>query len=381
LIPAPPSTLLGMLQRGRGAGWLAALAAPREGARAALLRCVLEDPRRDPQLDDYEGMYAELAEALDLDLAPLAAGIDGAGSARSGELPRAVLGRIAEGDGPRAAEARGILEARPAPVDAGAAASAGTRREPPIPRDLAALGTAELLRLSAASGPRIRVKPLATEWERRTSSEDLALLRDRAAGDADPAVRAAALRFLSLRGEDVFDAVAGDYVRAPRPGWIVGTLLMAATRHDPRISLPLARAWCDSGEEPLRTLGFSILENHGEVEDLPRIATRIEDFLADSGTACPAGLVEVHARLAGAAARPLLERVFADSACSMERAAAAEALARLPGGLPPDRAFECLFDGQAGVVEVGIAHAPPDHPGVRERRAILAARAAPEDAA
>ncbi|MFE9400018.1 HEAT repeat domain-containing protein [Streptomyces flavidovirens] len=62
---APSGTLLGLLQRGRGDGTLHALAAPRPEALAALNHCVLDDPRRDWQVENRSLYYARLY--LDLD--------------------------------------------------------------------------------------------------------------------------------------------------------------------------------------------------------------------------------------------------------------------------------------------------------------------------
>jgi hypothetical protein len=66
---APSGTLLGLLQRGRGDGWLHALAAPRPTAVAALEHCVLHDPRRDWRLEHrslyYARLYRELNAGLD----------------------------------------------------------------------------------------------------------------------------------------------------------------------------------------------------------------------------------------------------------------------------------------------------------------------------
>jgi len=66
----PHDTRLGQLQRGRGVGFLAALAAPR-AANDELLRCVLEDPRVDRQLETRGSYYAELAQWVDIDVAAL----------------------------------------------------------------------------------------------------------------------------------------------------------------------------------------------------------------------------------------------------------------------------------------------------------------------
>ena len=69
---APPDTLLGMVQRGRGAGWLAAVADPVEG-RAALLACLTDDPRWDHQVESRAEFYASLAVALEVSAADIAA--------------------------------------------------------------------------------------------------------------------------------------------------------------------------------------------------------------------------------------------------------------------------------------------------------------------
>ncbi|MEZ5963932.1 MAG: hypothetical protein R3F56_08825 [Planctomycetota bacterium] len=76
---APHDTRLGQLQRGRGAGFLAALAQP-AAARDEVLGCVLEDPRIDAQIEARGAYYAELAHRIDVDVAPMvrrAAAADG----------------------------------------------------------------------------------------------------------------------------------------------------------------------------------------------------------------------------------------------------------------------------------------------------------------
>ncbi|MET7641257.1 HEAT repeat domain-containing protein [Streptomyces sp. NPDC005438] len=70
---APSGTLLGLLQRGRGDGTLHALAASRSEALAALRSCVLNDPRRDWQLENRSLYYARLHRDLRADLAPIEA--------------------------------------------------------------------------------------------------------------------------------------------------------------------------------------------------------------------------------------------------------------------------------------------------------------------
>src|SRR4051812_33797511 len=64
LVLADPATTLGQLQRGRGAGWLAAA---RSGDGRELLRsCLRRDPRWDGQVEDRADYYARLALELGL---------------------------------------------------------------------------------------------------------------------------------------------------------------------------------------------------------------------------------------------------------------------------------------------------------------------------
>jgi hypothetical protein len=84
--PAPASTRLGQLQRGRGAGFRSALAAG-AAAHDDVLRCLLADPRIDRQVEARERYYAELVVALDVPLEPLVVHLAG----RTSELGHAVL--------------------------------------------------------------------------------------------------------------------------------------------------------------------------------------------------------------------------------------------------------------------------------------------------
>jgi hypothetical protein len=74
--PAAPTTRLGQLQRGRGAGFRAAIVAGRE-AHDDVLQCVTTDPRVDSQGESRERYYAELIVALDMPIASLAAHLKG----------------------------------------------------------------------------------------------------------------------------------------------------------------------------------------------------------------------------------------------------------------------------------------------------------------
>jgi hypothetical protein len=105
--PAPPSSLLGRLQRGRGAGFLAALAEDPAVVQPLLLHCILEDPRSDRQGEQRADYYARLALHVHLPIAPLEDYLRSHADDHPwsySDLPFAVLARMAwRGNGDAAA--------------------------------------------------------------------------------------------------------------------------------------------------------------------------------------------------------------------------------------------------------------------------------------
>lgn len=114
--PESPNPLLDGLRRCTGEGVLRALAAPREEARAALLHCMEADPRRDRQLDDVSGRYADLVAWLDFDLTALGPHLDGPGAhpdpgfaGHAVAMAVDVLIEVSRRGGPRGVVADGLL--------------------------------------------------------------------------------------------------------------------------------------------------------------------------------------------------------------------------------------------------------------------------------
>lgn len=104
---ADPGTRLGQLQRGRGAGFLAALSAGEAGV-ADVLAAAAFDPRWDRQIESRAGHYAALLHALGADPGPLAVRIAEVGARTEGDswdawLPIEVLARLADRGDARAA--------------------------------------------------------------------------------------------------------------------------------------------------------------------------------------------------------------------------------------------------------------------------------------
>ncbi len=67
---ADPDSLLGMLQRGRGKGYLAAVETPPETVWPLLFECVTNDPRLDRVCEEREEYYASLIVATHMELEP-----------------------------------------------------------------------------------------------------------------------------------------------------------------------------------------------------------------------------------------------------------------------------------------------------------------------
>ncbi|MEN6337812.1 MAG: hypothetical protein ABFE01_26450, partial [Phycisphaerales bacterium] len=68
---ADSESLLGMLQRGRGKGFLMALEQPAQEVWPLLLECITNDPRLDTQCEDRAEYYASLVLRTGMDLEPL----------------------------------------------------------------------------------------------------------------------------------------------------------------------------------------------------------------------------------------------------------------------------------------------------------------------
>jgi len=68
---ADSATLLGLLQRGQGRGYLDALATSGASAAAALVQCVTNDPRVDRQGESRDEYYGRCAFAIDMDISPI----------------------------------------------------------------------------------------------------------------------------------------------------------------------------------------------------------------------------------------------------------------------------------------------------------------------
>jgi hypothetical protein len=99
---AAPNTLLGLLQRGRGKGFLAALGTHPARLHSLLAKCLTNDPRDDTQVEDRSLYYANFMFRTEMhDLTVIAQFLGGMGEEAArvtgdGWLAVYTLGRLAQ---------------------------------------------------------------------------------------------------------------------------------------------------------------------------------------------------------------------------------------------------------------------------------------------
>ena len=424
---APTTTLLGLLQRGRGRGYLDARARRDGGTRRALTVCIIADPRSDRQVEDRGEYYGRLAYELDVELAPIEAHLfDPADQSDPDEFRTGLaletlswMGRLGHTDAVRLLRryvqggwnwewALSFMADLPRPLLDGLdelvvdrSGSIEHLSESIARYRGAVLQTSEarLWRDWAELNPRIaeaadiadrrwaendsrrrelRSRP-TDELLRgghegalrdRTSAADRELLRS-AARAADPALRKTALKVLGFqRDPGALDLAEAELRRDPaadfNPGWFVVQRLIDTG------PIEHVRQWVDDENERLNHLALRAIARWPRPEDATRLRAVLEllneeDWLY---TVCEA--VDGLARLHDAAAAPSLERVFKEATYSYLRRRAARALAAVDPRFAGDLALECLWDCEEDTREIGVAEASWSSAEVRGRVRQLA---------
>ncbi|HBX80367.1 MAG TPA: hypothetical protein DEG88_11915 [Propionibacteriaceae bacterium] len=349
---APPDTLLGMVQRGRGAGWLAAVADPVEG-RAALLACLTDDPRWDHQVESRAEFYASLAVALEVSAADIAA----CGDINDEDhwlVAETLTALSVRGD----SNARELLAQRIPDTWFEDLMAEPTLPFPPLNAPLSALLGNEHL---------VSHHDLMHRLRTTTDPDDLAALHE---ATRDPNRRGfrSAMLALAERGDTSFvtqvgDILAGNPVGQPRAGFL-GYL----PRLPARDSLPIARLWFglpDSRDDA----ALQVLALHATAQDVSAIRARLA---VSESTYDQCDLVEALGRVPECGPYPELRTVFTDACYSYLRRESAQALATTDPDFANTFATECLWDCEAGTREVGAKYAPATEQ-VQRRLAELAA--------
>ncbi|MFI6155594.1 hypothetical protein ACIBCA_23240 [Kitasatospora sp. NPDC051170] len=326
---APPDTLLGLLQRGRGEGAIRAAADP-AGAADLVYGCIRREWRWDRQSDHRALYQARLLRDL--------------------ELPPGPVIELLAADEDTSERATYVLEL------------------------LAAAGSAEALEAlpdglpeEEESRPPRRLKR-PDPFPDRDSASLLDLLRD---PQASAGTKGTALFALSLRPPEpaliplVPDlGAADDTFHLPYLSRAVEPLAERA--------VPAARVWAASERDWLAGLGLGVLAAHGDGSDVPRLIAGLERDWADRAWCGSERVASGLARFGPAAADavPVLRRFWLCSPHSYERTAYLEALGAIGASGAAEAYVESLWDCEVATRLLGIANAP-DRPHVRERLAYL----------
>jgi len=405
---APANTRHGQLQRGRGAGFRAALAAGTE-AHADLLDCLRHDPRQHPELEERCRYFAELLMATDL---PVATVVEALAESPAPELGHAVLaGAFRLGHAPvrdllaDPATTTPLLEGITAELWArdwavrtelperaaahwlrlslGDADCAVARRPRPSPSAMAALSVTELLELARDERDAPRDRLLGELCARDDETLRRQLLATASTDVIYGRVRLAA-RALGLLGDERLlplaealfareDLVAEARRRLTGLERMRRSCLAEYLQHLPAArALALARSYHGRGGY-FTTVAGTILREHATAAD----RATLEQFVAAHRDADDAFAVldelDALGRLADPGSAPLLAAVAADSAYSQARRRAVAALAAM-AELPVAAALlhEALWDCEDETAAVAVAFLPQLDAAAIERMRSLA---------
>ncbi|KOU26591.1 MULTISPECIES: hypothetical protein [unclassified Streptomyces] len=376
---APPDSLQGLLQRGRGLGHLRALADP-AAAAPYVYDCIRQERRWDSQCDARAHYHARLLRDLGLPIGPL-------------------LDQLA-GDEEAVWRASGVLELLALAGDGEAAEGL---------RDYVRHGEhwVGVLESIASEWPRAWWEGLReTALERITGEEEepgagepwehFGITRDAAARQRpqpDPdRERLGTDALLALIAEP--GTTAGDKVgvlrllagRGPRPGLIPLVPLLgfpgadrplpgvrAALRRLGARAVPEARAWARDERPWLAALGREVLDDHPDPEALPGLLRELADLRHQEEWCGPDVTARRLAHLGPQAADavPPLRALLLETPHSYERADYLRAIAAIDPGAAEDLYKECLWDCEERTLLIAVAAAPAADPEVRARVVAL----------
>jgi hypothetical protein len=410
---ASASTLLGQLQRGRGAGWLAAA---EKRAVGLLEQCLADDPRYDSQVERRANYYATLAIELGLPACSLSLGaitdeptrwlrLDVlAMMAKRGD-PDALQVLWAHLDGGQGSEhvvnhllrldndlhrletliagcVRGdeldsiVCRYKQLPWERWATRHphlaearkrvAGWDKGRPEPPDLGA-PLDEILLADFSPVP----ANLLDRFVNRSTSEELTRLRQAAVGDDRPA-RYFALAVLGARNDPCALELAEKTFAANTSGRDRATLYRYIRVLDGSHSLPLARRWL--GVDDSRDgIAANLMALHSEADDVPAIRTAFAREWSETECTYPlCDLVEALGRHPEQGPYEELRLTFIDVVYSYARKRAAASMALVDPQFQDLFATECLWDCEPETQIVGLHSANVLLPLVASRVKALA---------
>jgi hypothetical protein len=414
---ATADSLLGKLQRGRGAGFLATCQEIPAKIWPLLVECITQDPRLDKQIESRSGFYAALATETGMELKPLATYLrehdDIDQSGWNTTLTVFTLGSLAKRNYQNAVEilrdyvawgnwwnwaiyelvATQNLEAWAnldevfckrfgsdesikeelgwffADDDPGKTwckqnvrlrQFADSLRQPMKPvedRDYNSLSVAEMLRL-VGKDARVRGK-LRKAIVNAVKPDDFEFLLSQISVAEPDRSQIALAGLAKLANPTMFDWLRNFWSNNPEmPGVLRRWAKEAMSSLPPAQTLPLAREWLNHNDWHFRLLAEDLMECHATPDDVPRLRQEIAVALADGDNQAYrlCNLIEAFKHLPGLGRIPELESVFVEFRYSYGRRRAAEAL------LATDRDFfvrtyaqECLWDCEDTTRALGCA--------------------------
>jgi hypothetical protein len=416
---SPPETVLGQLQRGRGAGWLTA-ANSTDGANV-LLECLVFNPCWDYQVETRADYYGSLARQLNVSAAtvasaPLEDNDDArrlrldvlAAMARRGdtqaigllrdrfqdnadnqhiaylltELPdgldgldRLITSRLDEGaiatfldwtrtmlpwdrwagEHPLIARAISSFDAEPRP-------------QQPTPTDLDA-PLDVILAHDWVSPPAYVVQ----RFVHAPVDAELALLRQAATGPAGSA-RYFALRVLSARRDPCALDLAEQTFAANTSGRDRATLYRYVKALNASETLPLARRWLDT-DDSRSGVAASLMAMHSLDRDVPAIRAALGRAWQEQSMYELCSLIEALGRHPANGFYGELRTVFVDVDYSYARKRAAAAMVAVDLEFVSLFARECLWDCEPDTQVIGVASADMAEEGTSVRITHLASSA------
>lgn len=447
---ANADTLLGQLQRGRGAGFLRALRDDPSTVHPLLVECITNDSRWDSQIEDRADYYGRLCIATQMDMTPLDQFLrtvpdDRLGSrtflaietlgvlARLGRTsaitilrdyisygPKwdAALRQLAEVPGMDATE--GLADVICARFQTGEqmdkSAVYGIFVEPALNRlwqsfsvtnpciarllnevreiestydwstdpNYKSLPVVELLAVANARNNRHIEKILLS----RLNHSDVNIYVSAFAVDNPFAWRIAFQCLAAMKRVAPFydlilnkvvtylesqSPVASDFTSGKRR---VLELILLGIPTD--MTLPLARRWFQSPQRHLRLIGEAILKEHATLDDLPHVqsalAAAVESATPSNTEAyriCAA--LDILTRFRDIGPVPEVETVFVQSGYSYARLRAARAMhANAPTWFAENYAYECLWDCEEEIRQMGCASVPNTIVGAIQRLRSMA---------
>lgn len=432
---ASSTSLQGQLQRGRGAGFLAALRADPSVVRPLLVECITHDPRWDTQVENRGFFYAELAVEVGLETAPLERHLrenddreeadDRAGLTLSTLGKLAALGRreavrilreyvdygyrwdwavenLDELDDPEATVGLADAVCRRAPDDE-ALRQVGVLFDYTAPRGWWACNP-RLSRLAEWHADGLR-NQRARRAREECKAEELAglsveeLLRIAGRDNFVAVGRALALRATpadldrltaGVQSDDLFVAAAvfPGLVALGAPAiatlklalqtrelpvflWVQASRALRALAPEP--ARQLAREGFDSPVWRVRQAAEILFAAHATEEDLPRLREAVPAALHSGHTYRLCHLLEALTRFPGRGWMPEVEAAFVETGYSHARRRAAEAMAATaPHEFARSYALECLWDCEEETREVGCGWVDLHFPEARRRLQELA---------